>query len=68
MKSRSQEVNKVMEVNKELEESLCGYKEHKCSIMEVSESTKTIHEIAKTEKSLDERFQKISTRKNKVIW
>ena len=58
--------HQVMEVNKELEESLCGYKEHKCSIMEVSESTKTIHEIAKTEKSLDERFQKMSTKKNKV--
>ena len=58
--------HQVMEVNKELEESLCGYKEHKCSIMEVSESTKTIHETANTEKSLDERFQKMSTKKNKV--
>ena len=56
----------VMEVNKELEESLGGYKEQKCSIIEASESTKAIHEVAKAEKSLDERFQKMSTKKNKV--
>ena len=58
--------HEVMEVNKELEESLGGYKEQKCSIIEASESTKAIHEVAKAEKSLDERFQKMSTKKNKV--